>query len=74
LYLVLAILVVVGGEDAAGVKDRTAPTLTAALLLTLGMAIGIAGAVLVYVTLAGVSRWRLRQLDRAFASPAARRA
>ena len=39
-----------------------------------GMAIGIAGAVLVYVTLAGVSLWRLRQADRAFASPAARRA
>ncbi|MFN9711603.1 MAG: hypothetical protein ACK547_01295 [Alphaproteobacteria bacterium] len=39
-----------------------------------GMAIAIAGAVLVYVTLAGVSLWRLRQADRAFASPAARRA
>jgi hypothetical protein len=31
-------------------------------------------AVLVYVTLAGVSLWKLRQPDRAFASPAARRA
>ena len=39
-----------------------------------GMAIGIAGAILVYLTLACASLWRLRQLDRAFASPVARRA
>ena len=65
VYLVLAILVVVGGEDAAGVEDRTSPTLTAALLLTLGAVTLVFALIERFGKTAILNRWKPSQLPPA---------
>lgn len=65
VYLVLAILVVVGGDDVAGVGDRTAPSLTATLLLTLGAVTLVFALIERFGKTAMLNRWKPGQLPPA---------
>ena len=57
VYLVLAILVAVDGDDSAKVGDRTSPTLTATLLLTLGAVTLVFALIERFGKVAILSRW-----------------
>ena len=65
VYVVLAILAAVGGEDLVGVSDRTESTLTAALLLTLGAVTLVFALIERFGKAAILNRWKPRQLPPA---------
>ena len=65
VYLVLAILVVVGGDDTARVADRAAPSLTATLLLTLGAVTLVFALIERFGKTAILNRWKPGRLPPA---------
>jgi len=65
LYVVLAILTVVGGEDAAMVGDRTAPSLTAALIFTLGAVTLVCALIERFGKTTLLNRWKPAELPPA---------
>lgn len=65
LYVVLAILTVVGGEDAALVGDRTAPSLTAALIFALGAVTLVCALIERFGKTVLLNRWKPAELPPA---------
>ena len=65
VYVVLAVLTVVGGADAARVGDRATPTLTAALLMTLGAVTLVFALIERFGKAAFLNRWKPGQLPPA---------